>query len=138
MRKLNYGPTKSGREKAEDSYNDEVELYKELQEKSDNGIAAYKNMLEQVHAWQPPTKDHQGLKEFMIQQLESSIEWDKHDYSSRLSEKRSAEEFKQLFLDTIEKNISYYEEQMEKEARTINERNEWIDQLVESLSKGDR
>lgn len=36
----------------------------------------YEGMLSQVEAWEPPTDEHQGLKEFMAEQLRSSIDFD--------------------------------------------------------------
>lgn len=38
-------------------------------------------MLDQVQLWQPPTDDHMGLKEFMIQQIEESIKFDCASYA---------------------------------------------------------
>ena len=39
-------------------------------------VGRYNDMLRQVRQWTPPTADHAGLKEMMVEQIESSI---KHD-----------------------------------------------------------
>lgn len=36
----------------------------------------YESMLEKCEAWEPPTPDHQGLKDFMISQINETIKFD--------------------------------------------------------------
>lgn len=38
----------------------------------------YRRILDEVRRWKPPTVEHRGLKDFMIQQLEESIRFDCH------------------------------------------------------------
>jgi hypothetical protein len=40
----------------------------------------YERMLAAVKAWEPPTPDHQGFKDFMIEQLTGSIDFDCSNY----------------------------------------------------------
>lgn len=45
----------------------------ERRAKRDCELARYKSMREQVQNWTPPTADHEGLKKFMLSQIEESI-----------------------------------------------------------------
>lgn len=65
---------------AADSLQDENEqraktLAERIQRDADTR-AKYERMLAMVDAWEPPTRDHHGLKEFMQQQIRDSIKWD--------------------------------------------------------------
>jgi hypothetical protein len=51
------------------TYNDQCRAVAEIR-------ARYEAMLAYVRAWTPPTVDHEPLREFMIRQLEESIEFD--------------------------------------------------------------
>src|SRR5688500_2540378 len=112
----------------------------EQREKREEAIAknntrrgAYEGMLDRVKAWTPPSKDHEGFKEFMIEQLESSISHDCDSDPGRWYIERTPEEWHAHRLEQAQRNIEYYTEQVEK----ANERNEarrrWIRQLRESL-----
>lgn len=59
----------------------------EQREKTARMRARYQEMLDKVRAWEPPTQEHQGLKDFMIEQLESSIDHDCHDFSYLITAK---------------------------------------------------
>jgi hypothetical protein len=37
--------------------------------------ARYQSLIAETRAWMPPTAGHQGLKDFMLEQLKSSMDW---------------------------------------------------------------
>jgi hypothetical protein len=91
-------------------------------------------MERQVVAWQPPTKNHQGLKEFMLEQIETSM--NDTDYITdelMKAEETLSIEFYLKALDDAERDISYYEAEMVNERERTNSRNEWLRQLRDSL-----
>jgi hypothetical protein len=59
--------------KATEEYKAEFQQYEEKLSKARELEAKYKAMLRHVEQWRPPTPDHVGLKEFMVQQITSSI-----------------------------------------------------------------
>ena len=61
---------------AKKAFDDEVRSSKKYGEKNEKTKRAYNAMLKQVRKWVPPSKDHEGLKSFMIEQLTKSIEFD--------------------------------------------------------------
>jgi hypothetical protein len=104
----------------------------------------YLAMLENVNNWTPPTSDHVNLKNFMIEQLNSSIEWDCNtDYNDKvieeskkeLNEKLKAKIIRHDLITDVDRDIKYHQEQIAKEIQVTNGRNEWISALYNSLNK---
>ncbi len=92
----------------------------------------YTQMLHKVRAWEPPTSDHSGLKNFMIEQLEESINFDVigDRYKPTIL---VFEEWKRVELDRALKSINYHKAEFEKERQRTASRNNWISALRESV-----
>jgi AraC-like DNA-binding protein len=99
----------------------------------------YRRMRHLVKAWQPPTNDHDGLKRFMLEQLQTSENVDCHD-------QKFAEQFYPTFDGTpedwranriakAERDLAYHEVEWSEEQRRTRERNEWVRELRESLKQ---
>lgn len=111
----------------ESSMKDYRRQVKEIAEKKER----YQSMLQKVEAWKPPTSEHQGLKEFMIQQLADSLKFD--DYTPTHPKRLTPEEWRQQRQKQLSHSISYYADQVENEKARCSNRNQWIDDLVASL-----
>jgi hypothetical protein len=99
-------------------------------------LIQYRKMLEKVHLWEPPTPDHQGLKDFMIQQITDSIKWDcgHSDYYERNPiTLQSGAEYRQEQIDIAKHDIEYHTKEYAKEIELTNGRNQWVKALRESL-----
>ena len=97
----------------------------------------YRDMLNKVSAWTPPTKDHVGLKEFMTKQIVDSINFD-CDTKFYIEELQKAITKKpaDFYADAVKKaewNCNYYEEELEKDLKRTEESNVWIMDLYKSL-----
>jgi hypothetical protein len=92
----------------------------------------YKAMLAKVIQWKPPTTDHQGLKDFMLQQIRDSIEWDclQDDKPKKLS----PEEWQEKAIETAQWNVEYHQKEGRKEIQRAKERTEWVRELKKSLN----
>lgn len=93
----------------------------------------YRKLLDEVNAWQPPTPEHTGLKDFMVRQLEQSIDGD-----CRIPDKSyipDKEDFVKEMItgESLKRRLGYYSESAEKEALSAEKTNLWIKQLKESL-----
>lgn len=64
------------REAAQQAYAVDIRAEANYVERKDADRQRYEAMLLKVADWVPPTQDHIGLKEFMVEQLESSIRFD--------------------------------------------------------------
>jgi len=95
-------------------------------------VKQYNKMVAEVRAWVPPTPAHQGIKDFMLQQIGVS----KHgDYMSKYVDEAKAKTPEVYFLSALSsatRDIKYHAEEHAKEVARTNERNEWSDQLSRS------
>lgn len=98
----------------------------------------YQLMLDQVQMWTPPTSDHKGLKEFMINQLYESIEFDctidsserdLYCYTNMTYEDYVAEMKKDSVWE-----IDYHTDEIEKEKKNVERANNWILALYDNLN----
>ena len=93
----------------------------------------YNAMLARVVAWEPPTAEHKGLRDFMVQQITSSIKGDCYELESPTC--LAPEQWYQKKIDTLTRNIEYHESKNTKEISRAAERGAWITALYESLPK---
>ena len=96
-------------------------------------VRRYNDMLNRVRAWRPPSKDHQGLKEFMVEQLTESLRYEGLPDESWKPKHQTGAAWLEEELDRTLKNIAYHEEQHAQDVKRAAERTEWVQQLRESL-----
>ncbi len=113
---------REGVEQRNEKYRMESEQYRQR----------YEAMLAKVKAWNPPTHEHNGLKEFMVEQLTESIKFDCGEpFQMPLPE--SFEDWKKDKLARVARDVFYHQEkQAEEESRTAG-RNRWLAELRASL-----
>lgn len=90
------------------------------------------SMRAQVTNWQPPSPDHEGLKSFMIEQLDSTLRYDGtiHPFSIK---KQSGLEWIRHQEESARRDIEYHKSEQKKEEKRTQERNLWLAQLRASL-----
>ena len=120
----------------ERSYNKMVEDYAKL-EKEKNAKRRvlrqrYEVMLEKIKKWQPPTSEHVNLRDFMIRQVQESIDSDCKEYIPRIG---SREEWLDVnaHINLLKRNIDMAKERYEDALSCMEERNKWLSDLRESL-----
>lgn len=106
---------------------EQIDKLKELKKR-------YQQTLDEVRRWSPPTKDHVNLKKYCIEQLETSINHD-CDLSYYIEEVKhySGQEWLDMSIASCLRDIEYHSKQQAEENKRVDERNEWIRQLKESL-----
>lgn len=123
--------------KLNESYNNSLKEQQENLERFDTNKQRYLDMMDKVKNWNPPTDSHVCLKNFAIDQLEKSIDFDCNDslrvYYLEEPKRISIEEYKQNRINTYLENIKRYTRLYEKEVETVEEVNKWIDGLVNSF-----
>lgn len=92
----------------------------------------YEDMLQSVKRWNPPTDDHVELKNFMIDQLEGSINFDAPP-AAPLAEPVSGEQWLEDQLDRIDWSIAYHRKQIQGEIDRAKSRTDWVQALFTSL-----
>jgi len=100
---------------------------KDLQEK-------YDKMLIEIQSWNPPTKDHEDLKKFMIQQIVISYsECDYRYYENKNIIKLSVDQYRYNKEKELLEDIDYYMKKWKEETERIQMSNKWIRDLKKSL-----
>jgi len=93
----------------------------------------YRDMMTKVEEWKPPTHDHNGLQEFMLEQLRTSISDGGWWRGRPKDEMPSVEKWHREKVQSTEKDILYHEEEHGKELSRTANRNLWLKTLRISL-----
>jgi len=95
----------------------------------------YVAMLATVNQWEPPTGDHSGLKRFMQEQIESSINGDcSTSYWREMAmPPTDPEAWRDGKVAKIVRDMEYHSKADREERERTAERNEWIKALLASL-----
>lgn len=120
---------------AEAEYLSEVKRQKEFIDKIDKIENLYEEMLIKVNEWTPPSTEHLGLKKFMIEQIDISM--DKGSmrgyYDRNKPIKLNGTQWLFNQIQKVKENIKYHMEEWVKETERNNSKNEWIQQLRDSI-----
>jgi hypothetical protein len=123
--------------------NESIKYYTDATDKAKSTCESLELMLKQVKEWTPPTNDHQGIKDFMIEQLNSTINYDGDCsyYEKMINAARNnllninpSKIRKELIADAS-KDIIYHTEEHRKEIDRCNHSNKWVTDLLESISQ---
>jgi len=118
---------------ANKEYSEAIKLELKYSKEKNELREGYNNMLLQVENWQPPTIEHTDLKRFMMEQIESSIKFDCRESTASNIKKLTGDEWLELNVNSVIRNIKYYGKEHLKEVNRTNKRNQWVKKLRESL-----
>jgi len=91
----------------------------------------YQGMLDQVMAWTPPTDDHAGLRDFMAEQLTSSI---KHDcYDPTPPTEVTLDDYRHAELEHARWFVDYQRERLQESEERRAGRRAWVEALHASI-----
>lgn len=88
-------------------------------------------MLKKVKAWQPPTADHVGLKEFMTEQIRISLNG---PYEPEPAKDLTGQEWLRHEIEKAHKDVGYHAAEQAKEVERARSRTEWVKSLRTSLT----
>ena len=94
----------------------------------------YEAMLEKAKAYESPSPDHDDFKNFLVSQLENSIDW---DCSEKHCEPPKVETFgawKERERAELQRSISYHAKHLAEEVERARSRTEWVSMLRKSLT----
>ncbi len=118
---------------AKKAFDEEVRSITKSCEEDKRSGQAYTTMLKQAGKWVPPTKDHEGLKHFMIDQLVESIEFDCL-YTPRMPQRLSGKQFRAQLIKSLRRDIAYHTKEYNAEVRRARKKSEWVRSLKHSLN----
>lgn len=95
-------------------------------------------LLAQVREWTPPTNEHKAMKEFMTQQLTSTVEYDGDAsyYEGEIAKlnQMTVWEWHDKQLQDAARDINYHRKTQSEEVERTAKRNQWIFALEASLT----
>ena len=116
------------------------EMYVEYEAAMDRHIKAVKAakearrrikaLLARVHAWSPPSPDHQGLKDLMLKQLEQDLHYE-GTYDLPEPKDNPLDLWLAKKISMVERDIHYHKEQLAIDESNHAERMKWLEQLIE-------
>lgn len=110
-------------------------FYERIETESNEKRVLLQSMLDKVEAWNPPTETHRvGIKKYMIEQLESSIEWERpHEKATPEPETKSVTERHAEKIESLQDDISGTKRRIEKIITNHKKTQDWWSQLRESV-----
>lgn len=93
----------------------------------------YHAMLAEAVKWTPPTPEHAGLKEFMVQQLQDSMKWDCSTTHMEAPLLLPADAWLAKSIAAAQRNVDYHTKQNAEEVERAEGRNAWLTALRESV-----
>jgi hypothetical protein len=128
----------------ENLLNDSLKYHERELEKTKVNLGRLNSIMESAKSWVPPTEDHEGVRDYMIDQLEITIKADgdpSYHVNKIVQAKKELEEgidpkvYREERIKEIEDRISYYEVEVQKELERCKDSNEWMDKFLESIKK---
>ena len=115
----------------EAAYQAELTEYQRSVKKNDEREKRYRSMMKEVQRWTPPSADHEGMKKFMLEQLQQSIEFDCH--TPHKPQRRHWSVYKAKRITDVARDIEYHTKEYLGEVKRATDRTEWVRALRESL-----
>lgn len=115
------------------AFNAEFRSVQQYAEKNVQTGRAYTGMLKKVGGWMPPTKDHEGLKKFMVEQLTESIEFDCL-HTPTMPKRLNGKQYRAQLIKSARRDIAYHTKKHKAEVKRAVDRSEWVRSLRHSLN----
>lgn len=128
----------------ENLLNDSLKYHERELEKTKVNLGRLNSIMESAKSWVPPTEDHEGVRDYMIDQLEITIKADgdpSYHVNKIVQAKKELEEgidpkvYREEKIKEIEDRISYYGVEVQKELERCKQSNDWMDKFLESIKK---
>jgi len=96
--------------------------------------ARYSAMIDAVEVWNPPTPDHAGLKDFMLNQLRESIEFDSR-YVPEQPVLKTPTEWTADRIEGVKWSVQHHEDTLKKVEEQAKSSRKWLTDLIASVSE---
>lgn len=94
----------------------------------------YEAMLEQVRSWTPPTAEHEGLRKFMVEQIEESLRFDVHGYEPAVTDRLPVAEYREREIGRLARALERDTQSLQEERDRVRGQNAWVTALRDSLT----
>lgn len=117
---------------AKEAFEQASSYYDERRERFTTENNRIQVMLAKVVAWQPPTEQHERMKEFMVEQLEKSVPYEPTAPNPQEYEWPS---YKMTMLEHSARVVSIREETYQRSLSNKDESMSWLDALDDSITE---
>jgi hypothetical protein len=117
---------------AQVSYEIELDKWEQHQTELRARLDRYTAMMSKIESWEPPTEEHQALKEFAIRQLREGL--DNDFYTDDKPQKLTGEEFRRQELRVALNKSRVFEDELESERQNAERNTDWAKKLRASLA----
>ena len=120
---------------------DSKKYHLDREEKIKNDKIKLESFLEKAKSYIPPTEKHQGIADFMIEQIEKTIEFDCNSsyhidelktIDSKI-EKVNADDIRSEMKVKATKDIAYHTKEHEADVKRCREHNQWYEDFIKNL-----
>jgi hypothetical protein len=125
---------------AEEADRRAVAAYEKHIERKRQGLAEYDELhakyvavRDRVVAWEPPSPEHEGLKRFMLEQIDVCDDGRPSPYCTEEPKRLTGTEWLEQEITRARRDVNYHAEYWEKEQRATAQRNRWVTQLAASV-----
>jgi len=119
---------------AAEDYEQEVEHETAAAKEQAERGRRYGAMIAQVEEWEPPTKGHQGLKDFMLSQLtDADPQPETNHIHWGVPELETGDAFRQREIERAQDNILYHTDEQVKQTLRNLDRAEYFGGLLSNL-----
>lgn len=133
LRRLQSMTLEQAEESARADHRDAVKRWHERIAERNRTRARYEAMLAETRAWEPPTPEHEGLKKFMIEQLEESIRFDCSGGYDVEPQPVDAATWLARQVAEASRSLDWARKYHDEEVERVRGRNQWVRDLRESL-----
>ena len=117
-----------------------VSDYKRCAEKETEMNRKYQKVRDEVEQWVPPTKDHNGIKKFALEQIDMCMTKQKYiDEDIELSKeilddsKEAVEKYRAEYIADCQKDVDRAYKAYQEELKRVANKNEFMRKFLESL-----
>lgn len=98
-------------------------------------------LLAEAYSYTPPTPDHEGIRSFMIEQLQTTMKFDGDTsyHEEKLSsidheiENMKAEDVRASLVEKINEDIAYHTKEYQEELKRCEVSNKWMEDFMKSI-----
>lgn len=127
--------------KVEEEWTNQLDRYNEMIERAKANFDVLSKMMKEAEAYTPPTEDHVRFKEFIIEQLRGTIDYDCNlsyylneiDNIKAKLESFNIDELREERLANLRKSLEYHKKELQEEIIRVNDSNKWVSDVIKSL-----
>jgi hypothetical protein len=128
-------------EKRRKEIQDDIDYHQKKIIECESNVLKLNSILADVQAWEPPTKEHEGIKKFMIEQITETLRFDGDSRYHVLEIKKKHELLENInpsqvkidYIEDAKRSIQYHMSNHNDEIKRAEDSNKWVETLLNSL-----